>query len=293
MIKINEIVPDYEPRNKILPKLDEHVSNIDKFVLMTRSQSSFLCGVIKKFRPKKILEVGIAAGGSTTIILQTLEDLGEPYEMHSIDITVNCPLIDRTKPTGFLAAFAKENNLFTPTQSTLNGKHEFHLGKYLPQVIDGIGGEIDLAIIDTVHFMPGEILDFLAVLPYLKDGAVVVLHDVALNHYDRPTWTNAYCTGVLFSAVTAEKFLNFVEQEYEKVAFSYPNIAAFQINEQTRENIDQVFLSLMINWNYPPHPNEINLYRAHYRRYYPKELLEIYNEAVKMNLYNLLMTSYS
>lgn len=114
MIKINAIPEDYEPRNKILLKLSEHVSNINNFVLMTHSQSGFLCGALKNFRPKKILEVGVAAGGSTSIILQALEDIGEPYEMHSVDITTKCPLIDNTKATGFLAAFAMENNLFAP-----------------------------------------------------------------------------------------------------------------------------------------------------------------------------------
>ena len=114
MIHINAIPEDFEPRNKILSKLSEHVSNINEFVLMTHSQSGFLCGMIKQFRPKKILEVGVAAGGSTAIILQALEDLGEPYEMHSVDISPNCFLAGQTKNIGFLATLAKENNLFTP-----------------------------------------------------------------------------------------------------------------------------------------------------------------------------------
>lgn len=289
MINLNAVIEDYEPRDKILPKLSEHVNDIDKFVLMSHSQSGFLCGMIKKFRPKKILEVGIAAGGSTAIILQALEDIGEPYEMHSVDITTKCPLIDRTKETGFLATVAKENNLFAP-QSTLIGKHELHLGKYLPQVIDEIGKQIDFVILDTVHFVPGEILDFLAMLPYLKAGAIVVLHDVALNHYSRPAWTNAYCTGLLFGAVSAEKFLNF-QTDDGKSKFVYPNIAAFQINEQTRRNIDQVFLALSINWFYMPKPDEMQIYLAHYRRYYPSDLCKIFVEILKMNLENMIAGS--
>ena len=290
MINLNAVIEDYEPRKKILPKFSEHVNDIDKFVLMTYSQSGFLCGVLKKFRPKKILEVGIAAGGSTSIILQTLEDIGEPYEMHSVDITTKCPLIDHTKETGFLAALAKENNLFTDAEQ-LCGKHEFHLGKYLPQVIDNIGNKIDFVILDTVHFVPGEILDFIAVLPYLKDGAVVVLHDVALNYYERPAWTNAYCTGLLFSAVTAEKFLN-LQTDDDKSKFVYPNIAAFQINEQTRRNIDQVFLALSINWFYMPKPDEMQIYLAHYQRFYPSDLRKIFVEILKMNLENMVIGSH-
>lgn len=174
----------------------------------------------------------------------------------------------------------------------MSGEHKFHLGRYLPQVIDEIGGDIDFVILDTVHYLPGEILDFVAMLPYLKDGAVVVLHDVADNHYERPAWTNAYCTGVLFSAVTAEKFLNFIPTGCGNTFFRYPNIAAFQVSEQTRANIDQVFLSLVINWNYVPQPGELQLYRAHYQRHYPKELVDIFVETIRMNLCNMIMASY-
>lgn len=213
--------------------------------------------------------------------------------MHSVDLAVKCPIYDHTKDSGFIATIAKDNNLFyTPPQSTLCGKHEFYLGKYLPQVIDEIGGDIDFVILDTVHFMPGEILDFIAVMPYLKEGALVVLHDVADNHYERPNWINAYCTGVLFSVVTAEKFLNFIPKGCGNTFFRYPNIAAFKINEHTRANIDQLFLSLVINWNYSPKPAELKFYLTHYRRHYPKQLVDIFVEMIRMNLCNIIMTPY-
>ncbi len=170
------------------------------------------------------------------------------------------------------------------------GNHKLHLGKYLPQVIDGIGGEIDFVILDTVHTMPGEGLDFLAMLPYLKMGAVVVLHDVTYNQL-KPQNFNGHATTALFSAVTANKFLNFIPDD-GRSRYVYPNIAAFQINEQTVMNIENVFLTMILRWTYLPSQGEINLYRTHYQRYYPPELCAIFNEAVKMNLYNLVMANY-
>ena len=165
----------------------------------------------------------------------------------------------------------------------MSGEHKFHLGKVLPQVIDEIGGEIDFMILDTVHSMPGEVLDFLAVLPYLKIGSVVVLHDVSLNQIPRPYDNfNTHATGVLLSAVTAEKFLNFDEQ----ALFRYPNIGAFQINEQTLENIENVFLTMILRWIYMPPEKEIVTYRRHYKRFYSAELCEIFQEAIDMNAYN-------
>lgn len=36
---------------------------------MSEFDSAFLCGIIKKQKPKKILELGIASGGTTAIIM--------------------------------------------------------------------------------------------------------------------------------------------------------------------------------------------------------------------------------
>ena len=289
MIKLNEIPLDYEPRKKILPRLPNYVSpQGEREPEMSEFQSAFLCGAIKKFQPKKILEVGVAGGATTAIILQALEDIGNPYEMHSLDISVKFHR-DKKLLTGFLAMFAKENNLFLSTKSTLCGEHTFHIGKFLPQVIDEIGGEIDFVVLDTIHFLPGEGMDFLAMLPYLKNDAVVVLHDVALHQSG--LGSSAVCaTGVLFSAVTAEKFINFIPEK-DNLKFRYPNIAAFKINEQTAEHIENVFLSLILRWSYFPSQAELLLYREHYKRFYSNELCEIFQEAIDMNAYNSYLAS--
>lgn len=283
MININAITLDYDTRNRILPKFPLNLDLLNKLILMSEFESAFLCGAIKKFRPKKILEVGVASGATTAIILQALEDIGEPYEMHSVDLSQNLLIEDLTdKACGFLATFALENNLINP--NGLRGTHKLYLGKFLPQVIDEIGGDIDLVILDTVHAMPGESLDFLAVLPYLKPNAVVVLHDVSLNQTDKAALQHA--TTVLFSAVTAEKFLNF---QPEGKLFRYPNIAALKINEQTAENIENIFLTMILRWTYMPSEEELLIYRKHYRRFYPVELCEIFQEAIDMNVYNFYM----
>ncbi len=280
MIHLNAIPYDFEPRRKILPQLPEYIDpRGERHPEMTEFESAFLCGALKTFRSKKILEVGVASGGSTAIILQALEEIGAPYEMHSIDIspTVYC---DNSKPTGFLGTFAKEK-IF----GNLRGTHKFHIGKILPQVLDEIGGGIDFVILDTVHMLPGEVLDFLAVLPYLADNAFIVLHDVALNQYKAQQYPNLYATSVLLSAVTAEKFLNFQPDEE---LFRYPNIAAFRINEQTTGNIENVFLTLIPRWYYWL-GDTLAVYRRHYRRFYSDALVEIFQDAVDMNAYNFAL----
>lgn len=278
MIHINEMPMDFEPRRKILPQLPDYVSpQGEREPEMSESQSAFLCGAIKKFRPKKVLEVGVAVGATTAIILQTLEDLDEPYEMHSVDLSEKFYLAPKFS-TGFMATFAKEKVF-----DNLRGTHKFYLGKVLPQVIDEIGGDIDFVILDTMHLLPGEVLDFIAVLPYLKSDAVIVMHDVVLHQWAFK-WNepDAIAIGVLFSAVVAEKFLNFEEQGL----FRYPNIAAFKVSTQTAENIDNVFLSLILRWNYLPPEEQMDAYFRLYQRFYSVELCEIFQKALYMNAYN-------
>ena len=287
MIKLNAIPLDYEPRQKILPKLPQYVRpDGGHEPEMSWFDSAFLCGLLKICRPKKILEIGVAGGATTAIILQALEDIGTPYEMHSVDVAEKFYL-DSKLPTAFMAMYALQNNLFASPRSTLKGKHAFHLGKVLPQVIDSIGGDIDFVILDTIHTMPGEGLDFLAVLPYLTPEAVVVLHDVAENHR-LVNQADQHATTVLFSAVTAEKFLNWFPEtpEVKWYPFKYPNIAAFKVNEQTRANIENVFLTMILRWAYMPSEEEIVLYRNHYRRFYSDTLCQIFQEAIDMNAYN-------
>lgn len=111
MIKFNAIPLDYEPRKKILPKLPACPSEPE----MSEFDSAFLCGAIKQFRPKKVLEVGVAGGASTAIILQALENLNAPYQMHSVDLEekfYRYPAVS----TGFMASFALKNNLLPPSQ---------------------------------------------------------------------------------------------------------------------------------------------------------------------------------
>ena len=52
-------------------------------------------------------------------------------------------------------------------------------GNIATEFIEKIGKNIDMVFIDTAHYEPGEILDFLIILPFLKEKAIVILHDIA------------------------------------------------------------------------------------------------------------------
>lgn len=274
MLNLNKIELDFETRREVFSEASA-LPHADK-PEMSEFESAFLCGLIKKFKPKKILEVGVAAGGTTAIILNRLEKNAQPYIMKSVDI-LRTVWNDSSKHAGYLATTMK-NNLQV-------GTHEFYLGTTLPFVIDEIGGDIDFLVLDTTHSMPGENLDFLTALPYLKENAVVCMHDVSLNQRDLP-YMHFHATAALFSAVTANKFLNLVMND--NLSFNYPNIAAFQINSDTMKNIENVFLTLVLRWKYLPSQKNLWGYANMFSRHYPQEMFAIFMETLKLNVKSLM-----
>lgn len=231
----------------------------------------FLCGLIKTYLPQKIVEIGVAAGGTSTVILNCLRKLALQPEFHSIDISEKF-YRDSKLETGYLLKGYLENN-----DIDFVIDHKFHLGCCSVDVLDNIvGRNIDFLILDTMHILPGEILDFLACLPYLKNGAVVVVHDIALSHISRDSF-DAFATKILMDVVNADKLYQ-VNPEFEM-----PTIGAFQITEETRKDIINVFAALAINWSYMPDQESIDKYRKHYERFYDKSCMEYFDIAERIN----------
>ncbi len=247
-----------EPEN-ILYKMEEG------YCEMTTSDLGFLCGLIKQENPQKVLEVGVAGGGTTAVIMNCLHLLNSNAKMYSVDINKEC-YRSEDKETGYQLKQVKDelNNYVN---------HKFELGYVLPEVIDKIGNNIDFVILDTVHSLPGELLDFLCVVPYLKEDAIVVLHDVASNlNFKR----EAFATKIVLSAASGEKYYNYEDEIL--------NIAAIRVCDFTKENIANIFSALSISWAYLPSDAEVKLYRDLYIRHYDDEcirLFDLFSEANK------------
>ena len=150
-IVINQRPEDYEQEylNKIQDKLTG--------ALLEKIDKRFINGMIRKYKPKKILEVGVASGDSTAIILNAIQNI-ENSHLYSIDKLINA-YNRKEKETGWLV---KEKF------SNLTNKWTLYTGGITSNFIEKIGGDIDLTFIDTVHYAPGECLDILQILPFLK-----------------------------------------------------------------------------------------------------------------------------
>jgi predicted O-methyltransferase YrrM len=129
---------------------------------MEGNQREFLNGVVRKFKPKKILEIGVAEGGSSIIILNAIKDLKNSH-LFSIDLSKN-------EMIGYCV-----KNLF----NNLSNKWSLYTGNIPAKFMKKIGKNIEMAFIDSAHLEPGEILDFLIILPFLKEEAIIIFHDIA------------------------------------------------------------------------------------------------------------------
>ncbi len=270
MLKINEIPLDKEPRKAISEILNPILDEPE----MSEFDSAFLCGLIKKEHPKKIVEIGIAAGATTAIIIECLEEIGTSYEMYSVDYCEKYYRNIGDFPSGFMAKRLLE-------QKKLTGKHQFLLGGGVHQFLDQIGDDIDFMILDTMHTLPGELLDFIVLFKHLSKNAIVCLHDISLNNRVRGfSYMNA--TNVLFHSIVGEKFINYISDgSDEKV--DYPNIGAFRINEDTERNIENVFQAFIMSWHYMPNWKDIKGYGVQIKKDYPTEIYHMWENAVMMN----------
>lgn len=249
--------------------------NVFEYSEMTLFQQSFICGLIKENRPKKIVEVGVSAGGTTALVLSCLEILDIEAEMYSVDLSKKW-YRDTEYETGH---FAK--GVFPNLKN--NVKHYFLLGRSIPFFLEQIGSGIDFLILDTTHSLPGELLDFIVCLPFLKDGCIVAIHDTIKNHIGYKDGENA--TKLLFDIIKADNKYYMPEEGIDVSDFS--NIAAFQVSEETRKGIRDLFSIMTATWGYLLDGVEREKYREVILNYYNKEYLDFFDriELLQRNTY--------
>ena len=250
----------YEPID-IFQKMGERRSELSDEKL------GFICGFIKEKHPQKIVEIGVSAGGTSCVILNCLDKLNMDSEFYSVDISYKCHL-DRSKDCGYqiadVAAYLKREK-----------RHKLILGKTIAEVIEEIAlnGKIDMLILDTIHYLPGELLDFLVCLPYMSDDAIVVMDDLTFSHRGENTW--AIATKVLFDTVTADKY--FSPNTY------FSDMGAFQIGKDTLKYRTDLFSALMTPWYYTMDEQIEEAYRKIIYMNYTEREQKLFEEALEVN----------
>ena len=245
---------EVEKFNEIKNKLKQEC--VDLF----KNQKEFLNGLIRKFKPKKIVEVGARFGGSAIVMLNAIDDFKDS-KLYSIDL-------DSSEHVGeclrkYFPNFMKKWTLFK--------------GKIACEYIEQIGGDIDMAFIDTIHTEPGEILDFLMVLPFLKENAVVAFHDIAIQITG---WLEKSAPYLIFNGIRGEKFLPSGDDVLKQ------DIGAAILDSNQKKYYQEYFRLLGGQWYYFPKEEHIDQMRNFFKKYYEKdckECLIIFEEAIAFN----------
>lgn len=272
----HEIERFYEPIS-VLDTIDNN-----GYTGMSVNDLGFLCGCIKKFKPKKIVEVGVSAGGTTAVIMECCRILGINPEIYSVDISTRW-YVDTNKATGYVVNELKEREEFK------NINHTFLLGATLGSMIEKIGQSIDFIIMDTMHSLPGELLDFISAANWLSERAVVVFHDVGQCQLGIESMKGKpfeYASLITFSCLCGEKYWNRDKLNY----FNLSNIAAISLKENfinDIDNIDNLFAALFVNWDYIPDKQSLNEYRVRIEKDYGKKYLQIFEQSLESNVYSL------
>lgn len=240
---------------------DDNTINVE----MSKEEIWFLKTFIKNYNPKKIVEIGISAGGNTVNLLKWKN---RDSQLFSVDLATQW-YKDKTKLSGFMA-------------DELNVKDNFklYLGCDYFEVCEEIGNDIDAIIIDTTHILPGELLTFLAALPQLKNGCVVILHDIHLNmlsiHTNRFSEYGiaAFCTGLLFGSVSSNKKWT--------LKSNISNIGAFIVDDSTRNNIKDIFHILCTTWNSYPYNLDLKKYLNYIQDNYSLDCHNLFENLLKL-----------
>lgn len=230
---------------------------------MTYLERCFLNGIIRQTKPKKILELGVSAGGSSAIILNAIKDF-DNAKLYSVDYNKKW-YRDNSKDVGFI---------IDEKFSNLKNKWKLYTGGTAAKFMEEIGGEIDLCLIDTMHINPGEFLDFLIVLPYLKKNAILILHDIGLYHFDKFGVTN----GILFSCLKGNK-LSFNEGLWNRFA----NIGAVILDENIKDNILDYLYLLTLPFEYLPTDNDIYECQKLFSKNYEEEFVDTFMNIMLKN----------
>ena len=241
---------------------------------ITMNQAYFINGLIRKLQLKKCLEIGVANGGSSILILNAIKDINESY-LVSLDLNEQS-CTNNSKKTGYRV---KE---YFPE---LFQKWKLYTGDLPYKFLDKLKMKFDFVFIDSAHESPGEILNLIEVLPFLNNNAIIAVHDI-MWHLTRkapspPVEVKFTPSSIyLISCLYGDKIIiknNSFESGIENLG------VAFLYNSQESHYIDY-FLLLNSFWEYMPSDKQIYYLRKYIQKYYKKEIfIKLFDHSVKYN----------
>ena len=211
--------------------------------ILSLNEAYLINGIIRKHKPKNCLEIGVAYGGSSTLILNAIKDLPDS-NLVSLDL--------------FLTFKQKEIGYIVKQKfPELMNKWKLFTGDMPHIYLENLNMKFDFLFLDTAHVSPGEFFNLIEALPFLNDNAIIVLHDTmwhlarAFNsnskEYAKIMPTQIY----LLSSLIGEKIL------INDDKFNFANIGAVCLAKKQENYYINYFLLLMNIWQYFPPDEQI------------------------------------
>jgi hypothetical protein len=204
----------------------------------------FINGLVRYTGAKRILELGVASGSGTNVLLSAVSDKPDA-KLVSVDIT-DVWFNDSDKQAGFTVAGGNYPE----------DRWQLITGRDFSEVAEDFREPFDFCVIDTGHVHPTELINFLTVLPYLAEDAVVVFHDysffqvhcavddaVAFDKFP----LGYYATLLAYNSIVGDK-LRPADEKYLNGYYGVSNIVAVQVNSDTRKYIRSAFDMLEFPW---------------------------------------------
>ena len=239
------------------------------WMLWNNNQYYFINGIIQKFKPKKCLEIGVARGGSSILILNSIKDIKNSF-LISIDLNKKC-YIERQYDTGYRV------NKYFPE---LTKNWQLFTGEQPHIFLQNLNLTFDFVFLDTAHISPGELINLIEILPFLNENAIIILHDITW-HFVREyqtkkiqyTATQIYLMSVLYGDKLVIRTKNGIE-----------NIDAVYLYKNQKDHFLDYFLLLLSYWEYLPTEKQINELRIFIKKFYRDQLyLNIFEQALNNN----------
>lgn len=137
-----------------------------------------------------------------------------------------------------------------------------------------------MAIIDTVHALPGELLDFLMLYPYLSPNATIILHDIGY-HIGNP---DRNVCQILFGFLDGDKT---IPAPYDGYKMLYQNIGAIDLAPNL--HLEGILRALSLKWVYMPSDADLEIFIESCARFYApylasiKELINLQKDYLKQD----------
>ena len=231
----------------------------------------FINGLIRQYHPKKILEIGVCSGGASATILNAINDI-EGAMLYSCDL----------EKKHYYKQDVEVGYIVKDYFPEFKNKWKLYTGNTTAAFIEEIGKDIDFAFIDSAHVMPGEVLNLIEILPFLKKNAIIAFDDINFQVKDHFYNMDYFypCNNLLMSVLRGEKI---VFQQTNKKIFTFSKLGAIILDDNQEKYYYEYFLLLSNNWSYMPREFEIKTIRNIVQKYYDDFYLQMYDKAVKVN----------